>query len=286
MLGREMKVDGSSRPPTAATAAPAPRRVALKSVALPHEHGAWGFLLEPALLGLVLAPAWAGLLVVVSATAALLAQHPLSLALADRRRGREYPRTRLARAFALAYGSVACLALAAALVALGRLDVVLPALLAAPLALVQLTYDARHRGRELLPELAGASAIGALAAVVAMAGGWSLPWALLLWLVLAARTIPSIVYVRARLRLETGRPADRRAVLGSHVAALALVIALAAFGLLPALTVGAFVVLLVRAALGMSRWRRPTKAMLIGLRELGFGLLVVAATAAGFALGA
>jgi hypothetical protein len=286
MLGHEMKIDGSSRPPTVATAAPAPRRVALKSVALPHEHGAWGFLLEPALLGLVLAPAWAGLLVVVSATAALLAQHPLSLALADRRRGREYPRTRLARGFALAYGAVAFLALAAALVSLGRLDVVLPVLLAAPLALVQLTYDARHRGRELLPELAGASAIGALAAVVAMAGGWSLPWALLLWLVLAARTIPSIVYVRARLRLETGRPADRRAVLGSHVAALALVSALAASGLLPALTVGAFVVLLVRAALGVSRWRRPTKAMVVGLREMGFGLLVVAATAAGFVLGA
>jgi hypothetical protein len=261
------------------------RRVPLKSVALPNEHGAWGFLLEPALLGLLLAPVWGGVLVVASATAALLAQHPLSLVLADRRRGRVYPRTRLARAFVVAYGAVAIVALVLALASLARLDVLLPALLAAPLAATQLVYDARNRGRELVPELAGATAIGALAAVVAMAGGWALGPSLLLWLVLSARTIPSILYVRTRLRLEYGRPVDRRPALLSNAVALALVVTLAAAGLLPVLAVAAFLVLSGRAALGLSRWRRPTKAMHIGFREMAFGLLVVGCTAAGFAFG-
>jgi hypothetical protein len=222
---------------------------------------------------------------VLGATAALMAQHPLSLALADRRRGRAYPRTRLAWAFALGYGALGLLAVVAAVAWLGRVDVLLGVLLAAPLALVQLTYDARNAGRELLPELAGASAIGALATVVAMAGGWALGPALLLWVVLVARTVPSIVYVRTRLRLEYGRPVDVRPAVSLAAAALALVAALAALSPLPALAVPPFLVLLVRAVVGVSPRRRPTKAKFIGLRELAFGSLVVVGVAAGFALG-
>jgi hypothetical protein len=259
--------------------------VALKSIAVPNEHGAWGFLLEPALLALLVAPGGPGVLLVLGATAALMAQHPLSLALADRRRGRAYPRTRLAWAFALGYGALGLLAVVAAVAWLGRVDVLLGVLLAAPLALVQLTYDARNAGRELLPELAGASAIGALATVVAMAGGWALGPALLLWVVLVARTVPSIVYVRTRLRLEYGRPVDVRPAVSLAAAALALVAALAALSPLPALAVPPFLVLLVRAVVGVSPRRRPTKAKFIGLRELAFGSLVVVGVAAGFALG-
>jgi hypothetical protein len=271
-------------PPTLVETA-ARRPVSRKSVALPNEHGAWGFLAEPALLGLLVAPAWPGLLLVISATAGLLAQHPLSLVLADRRRGRVFPRTRLARAFLAGYCGVALLALATAVVWLGRVDLLLPALLAAPLALVQLRYDAHNRGRALLPELAGASAVGALAAVVAMAGGWPLAPALLLWFVLAARTVPSIVYVRTRLRLEYGRPVDVRPALATSLAALVAIGVLAAIGLLPVLSVPAFGLLLVRASLGVSRWRRPTKATTIGIREIVFGVVVAVSTGVGFIVG-
>ncbi|NLF76347.1 MAG: hypothetical protein GX573_11665, partial [Chloroflexi bacterium] len=43
------------------SATAASQRVRLKSIALPPEHGAWGFLLEPLLAGLLIAPSWAGL---------------------------------------------------------------------------------------------------------------------------------------------------------------------------------------------------------------------------------
>ena len=36
------------------------QRVRLRSIALPTEHGGWGFTLEPILLGLLVAPTWAG----------------------------------------------------------------------------------------------------------------------------------------------------------------------------------------------------------------------------------
>lgn len=63
-------------------------RLPYRAVALPTEHGAWALLAEPALLGLLLFPSWAGLAFVVAAMNTMLAQHPLSLALADVRRGR------------------------------------------------------------------------------------------------------------------------------------------------------------------------------------------------------
>ena len=41
--------------------APAGARPAWRVVALPDEHGGWGLTAEPVLLGLLVAPSWAGL---------------------------------------------------------------------------------------------------------------------------------------------------------------------------------------------------------------------------------
>ena len=73
-----------------------PPTVPWRPVALPAEHGGWGFLAEPVVLGLVLAPSAAGLCLALAALAAFLARHPLRLALIDRRKGVRYPRTGLA----------------------------------------------------------------------------------------------------------------------------------------------------------------------------------------------
>jgi len=256
----------------------------LRTIALPSEHGVWGFWLEPALLGLLLAPSWTGLALTGAALAALLAQHPISLWLADRRRGVWYPRTRLAGAFGLAYAGSAAALLAVA-VSLADTSVWLtPLLFAAPLALAQLTFDIQHQSRRLLPELAGACALGALASSIALAGGWPADLAWALWGLLAARTIPAIFYVRARLRLERGESPNILPTWLSHLGALAAALIFIASGLAPWLSLVAFAILLARAALGTSRWRKPAKAKAIGFRELGFGLLTVAALTTGYAL--
>jgi hypothetical protein len=261
----------------------AARRVALRPIALPNEHGAWAFLFEPALLGLLLAPSWSGLLLIVAALGALLAQNPIGMVLTDARRGRTYPRTRVARAFAALYTLLALTAVGGALALAGSWAVLLPALVAAPLALLQLGYSARHRGRDLVPELAGATAMGALVACIALAGGWPLAPALILWGLLAARTIPSILYVRSRLRLERERPAASAPALIAHLIAPLGVAGLAVLGATPWVVTLPFVLLLFRAALGLSPRRRPAKAKTIGLREIVFGLIVVVTIAIGYA---
>jgi hypothetical protein len=248
-------------------------------VALPIEHGAWGFLLEPALLGLLVAASWAGLALVAAALAALLLQTPLSLVLADLRRGRRFPRTALAWRFVAGYGAALLAFTALALTLAGTAYVLVPAAFAAPLVAVQLWFDARHRAREWLPEAAGAVAIGSLAACVALAGGWSLLPALGLWALLAARTVPTILYVRARLRLERGQAVARAPTWIGHGLALGGVAAAAAFGAVAWPLTLAYAALGVRATLGTSSRRTSVPAKVIGFRELGFGVLVVVAIA-------
>jgi len=247
---------------------------------MPHEHGGWSFLLEPLVLGNLAAPSLAGTLISVAALAAFLARQPLVLAVSDRRRGHRYPRTETAeRAFAV-LAVIAAAALAGAVV-LGRGRLLVAVGLAAPLGALALGFDLSRRSRALAAELSGALAIGATAAAIALAGAWMPAPALGLWGVMAARSSSSIAYVRARLRLERGEPAHIVAALAAQLVAVLAVAAMAAARLAPWLAVAAFGVLGLRAALGLSPWRIPMKTWQLGLAEIGFGLIVVAAVVVG-----
>jgi hypothetical protein len=263
------------------TSAPPP--VPLARVVLPAEHGGWSFLAEPLALGLAAAAtraSWpACVLLAVAFAAGFLARQPLKLLLGDRRRGRRYPRTALAeRAFAV-LAAIAAAAVAGA-VALAP-HPFLPALaLAAPVAALALAYDLAQRGREAAAELVAPLALAAAAPAMALAAGAAPLAAATLALLLVARAVPTVLYVRARLRLERGQPAGRTLALLAQVAGIAA----AAFApLAPAVRVAAVagtLTLGARAAWGLSpaRPRLTTKqlgaleAVLGGLYALAIGL--------------
>ena len=258
--------------------------VRLRALALPVEHGSWGLLLEPIVLGLLLCPTPAGAWLAVATVCAFLARHPLKLVLGDRRRGTRSPRTALAARFANAYAASALAALAAAL-ALSSPRVSVPLLLAAPLAAFAVLRDASGRSRDVAAELAGAAALSASVGAITLAGGWSMPAALLLWLVLAARSATAILYVRARLRLDRGVGAGSGLVVACHALLLLVGAWLAALAALPWLAVVALATLLARAAHGVSKRRALLKPQQLGRQELAFGSLVVVLLALGYALG-
>jgi hypothetical protein len=264
-------------------AAAASHSLAVRSLALPVEHGGWGFLAEPVILGLALAPSSAGAGLGLAALGAFLARHPLKLAAADWRKRARHPRTARAEGLALAYALAALVSLGTAF-ATARFAFWLPLALAAPLGLLQLSYDARNRGRDLVPELAGAAALGSVASAVVLAGGWTQAPALALWLLMAARAVASVLYIRARLRLDRGQRPGLAPTWLSHMAGLAFALGLAALGWAPWLAVLAFAVLLSRAAHGLSPLRRPARPQIVGFREMGFGLLTAALLAFGYAL--
>ena len=243
-----------------------PRPIALRPLALPSEHGGWGFLCEPILLGLLVVPSWSGALIAVAAVFGFLARHPLKLALQDLVRGRSYPRTAYCRALAAGYLFVAAFALASA-VAMSGARILIPLALAAPLAMAQVVYDAYNRSREMLPEIGGAIAMASVASAIALAGGVA---AYGLAGVLIARFVPAILYVRALL----GRFRAWIA-LTLHIAAVAVVATFA-----PLLAVAAMTVLLLRAVWGFTH--EPPPAKTIGWREIVFGIITVLFVAAAY----
>jgi len=174
-------------------------KVRCRTLALPNEHGAWAFLLDPALLGLGVAPSAAGPAPVGAGPGALLTPHPLGLALAGVRRRKRFPRTVPALGLVGAYGALAAVLLMA----------------------------------------------GFLAGAMALAAGRAWLLALGMWLVVAA----------ARL----GAP--------------------------PQLAVLPSVLLLARAAAGMWVGVPVLPAKRVGMLELGYSLVTVAAVLAGAWLG-
>lgn len=271
--------DTVARPDAGAAAG---TRALWKSVAVPNEHGGWGMLSEPLLLGLALAPSAAGGCLAVASLAAFLARHPMKLAVSDRRRGSRYPRTVAAERMALLYAALALGAATAALAAGGSLPL-LPLLAVAPLAAVQARYDVRLQGRQLVPELCGGIALAALAPAVLLAGGFAPRPSLAAGALVALKAVTSVLYVRTRLRLDRGQFPRRGPAVAAHAIAVGSAAGLAAAGAAPWTGVGATVVLLLRALHGLSSRRRRVPPQVLGFRELGLGIAYVVALALGYA---
>jgi hypothetical protein len=252
-------------------------------VALPVEHGGWGFLAEPFVAGSLAAPGPAGLLLGVAALFGFLSRHPARLVWKNRDRLDASPRYRLALGFSVVY-AVAALVAAAGVIALAGVRPLLPLLLLSPLLVAFVRYDLAFEGRRLLPEIAAPAGLAAVAPGMALAAGWSWPLATALWLLLLARAVPSILYVRGRLRLEKGKPVRRTPALLAHVAGAALAMLLAGTGLAPPVAAAGLVILLGRAVVGLSPLRRPARAPRVGLQELGFGLAYAVIVGLGYRL--
>jgi hypothetical protein len=274
-----------ANPPAEKRRAVEPRAVRLRGVALPVEHGGWGLTLEPIALGLLIAPSAPGFFLAVATLGGFLARHPLKLVMNDLRRGRQFARMRVAGFFAAGYGMIAAAGLLAAMMTAVDYGFLLPLAAAMPLAALQLIYDGTGRSRALFPEMAGSLAMGAVAASIALAAGFPFPASLALWALLAARAAPTILYVRARLRILHRSTSPTTPVILAHTLALILSLLLTSLKVAPLLAALAFLALLWRAVMGFSARKTAMSAKQIGLRELCFGALTVLTIALGYRLG-
>lgn len=249
---------------------------AWRAVALPTEHGGWSLTAEPAILGLLVAWSSAGLALGVAAMVAFMARTPLKTVLVDRWRHRWLPRTTLAAK--IATGELIVFALLvgyAAANAQARWWVPLAA--AAPLIVTELWYDMRSRGRRLVPELAGAIGIGSIAASIALADGTSTRVAWGLWLVIAARSVAAIPYVRAQIRRAKNSPA---ALWQSDLAQVLAVVVVIAGWAAEMVSIAIIVALALVAVVNVAAVRlEPRPAMVIGIQQMVIGIVVIAAAA-------
>jgi hypothetical protein len=266
--------------PTNASATPA-SRVRIASIALPTEHGGWGFTLEPILLGLLVAPSASAWEISAAALGIFLARRPVKILSTDLVRGRWLPRSTVALIFALIYGGIALAgAIGAFITADGPFWI--PVLVALPFALVALRADAHSKNRALLAELSGSIAMGATVAAITIAGGWDIAPAFGLWLILAARDVAAIVLVRGQIRRLRDKPVAAGNIYLVQAAAIGIVAVAAVAGIIPWLGVAAIGIVAIVTVISLAR--PPVQAKVIGWTQMGLGLAVVLITAAGVSL--
>jgi len=227
-------------------------RALWRAVVVPADHGGWGLTLEPVLLGLLVAPSIAGVLIGAATFLTFLVRTPLKLVGVDMGRGRWLERTRVA------------------------------ALVAAPFAAVELWFDVRSRGRRLLPELCGASAVSAAVIAIVLAGGTAGTLAVALWLVLVGRAVGAIPFVRTQIVQLRRGTADAAPALWAQAAAI--VLGLVAFVFDPGVWLGVGFLMALAALQAAWLSRDPVPAKVLGMRQMVCGLALVIVTAAGAAL--
>ncbi|MDK1010204.1 MAG: YwiC-like family protein [Actinomycetota bacterium] len=252
--------------------------VRIRSIALPTEHGGWGFTLEPILLGLLVAPSSAAWGISAAALGIFLARRPVKIVSTDLVRRRWLQRSRVGLIFALVYSAIA---VAGAIWAFSTADgpFWIPVIVAAPFALLALRADAHSKNRALAAELSGSIAMGATVAAIAVAGGWELAPAFGLWLILAARDVAAIVLVRGQVRRLHDKPFSLNSIYTVQATATGTVAIAAAVGIVPWLGVAA--VGLVGLVAVVSLNTRPVAAKVIGWTQMGVGLAVVLITSLG-----
>jgi hypothetical protein len=257
--------------------------VTVRSIAVPTEHGGWGFTLEPIILGLAISPNTAGFLIGAAALLAFLARRPLRMVLTDRRLQRRIPRTRVAERVVGFEIAAATAAIIGAVLLADDASLLLPLTAAAPLAAVQVWADATLRSRDLIPELAGGIALGSVAVAITLAGGVDAADAWGLWLVPAGRTVSTVPFVRAQIRRSRNLPSRAASVMVVDAAVLGVMMAAAWIGTVPWAAAAAMGFLWVWSAVWLARPPIPTRTL--GWTQMLVGLIVVAATAAGYHAG-
>ncbi len=251
-------------------------RAPWRAVAIPSEHGGWALTMEPVLLGLLVSFSWSGLAIGGAAVLAFLVRTPLKIALGDHRRGRKLARTRLAER--IAFGELVLLTVFAAGAVRGAgWGWLAPVALAVTFFALEFWFDVRSRSRRLVPELSGAIAIASASAAIILAGGSGARLAAAAWLVLSARSVASIPFVRTQIvRLHHG------------TAPIATSDAFQAAGVLIGIgaaavdrqVVGGTAGVIVLAAVQLWWMRRPVpEAKVLGLWQMVLGLGLVGATA-------
>lgn len=245
----------------------------IREVALPTEHGGWSLSTEPALLGLLIVASKAGILLCIIGLLAFIARTPVKLVLVDRWRGRDLPRTHLAK-------QVAGIELVVLTGLIGGVFATAdhgrwwwPILVAAPLLGLELWYDMQSRGRRLIPMLAGPIGLGSLAASVVLIGGESSTLAIGAWITVALRSAAAIFFVRSQIQ-RTRRPDAHTGVI-SQPAAIQLGLNLLAIvawsaGYLPG-TVALLISVVNAIYIALPFWPVPA-IKTVGFQQLGLGI--------------
>lgn len=232
----------------------------------PREHGSWSLALEPIVLGLLVAPSRGGAWLALAVVAGFFARRPLRTTARDPK-----PERRAAAREPLAACAIVALGALVAAIFVGGTGWLI---WLAPMAIagaVFLFFDIRGEGREEIAEVAGVTAFAGVPAMLAALAGWGVAPSLAVGVVMAGRSVPTVLCVRAVLRGQKTGERRRAPALIAAWLAVGVGVALTIAGLAPGTATVLLGVLAVRATILLGWSGSPLRARTIGIIEAVLG---------------
>lgn len=247
-------------------------RAGWRELVWPKEHGSWSLALEPLVFAMIAAPSRGGAALFIAAIAGFFARRPFRMAIMDASPDRRAAARRIVAILAgLALGACAL-----AIVAAGAAwwPWLVPSVAS---GVFFVTFDLQQAGREQHAEVAGSFAFAWLPAVFAAMAGWTAIPAAALGVVMLARAVPTVLTIRAFLRMR--KTGVRRTILPISISLAAAIAVgwLAWTGHAPWIAAAFAVLLAGRAIVLLTLASATLRASTLGMIEAVIGVAYVLA---------
>ena len=234
---------------------------------IPQSHGAWGFVLEPLTLALWIAWSFDGLMLFLGAIFAFLAHQPIRLLIIN---GFQ----KMIFLFSLIFIGVSSYFLSYFFLNTSFL-VYWPLLLALSLMLIFLVIDLSGESKSLLVEIIVPLSLSLMAVSIFLVKEQSPFYAFAFFGVLLSRSVTTVFYVRAQIRILKKKQYSNNTVVISHTISLVYVLIMIHFNYIPTGIVIAVIILFLRYLILLYPMKNRLSIKQIGILEFIFGFLFV-----------
>jgi len=241
----------------------------LSKVALPKEHGAWGFVLEPLLLSLIVAFTIEGLLLALATFFMFLATQPIKI-ITNKFSPKKHKSTAIVALVFYLFISVFLLSFSLFNV---ELSSVIPFYTGIIILLLYKYAEFSNLSRNLFVELLPIFSMTFIATSIVMIDNSFILNPIIFYALLLSRSVPTVFYINAKVKWVKG---VKFSVLPTHLlnAGFLLFIFYASLNnLLPMLSILGGFLLTTRSILGFSRFSFTKTVKQIGVAEFVYGSL-------------
>jgi len=250
----------------------------IKKVSFPREHGSWGFLLEPLTLSLLVASSPNGLLLALATFVIFLNHQPVRILLNEND-------SKKIKSSAIVFFLIYFLVIGILLISITRettLELLIPFSISIVIMFGYLVLEIKNYGRNLFAEFIAPVAIIFVALNIVLLDGWEFEKIFAFGIVLLSRTIPTLLYVRTKVKIIKGQNSESLWLRVTELFFLILITILALIKLIPILSIFAVLLLISRSIVGLQPKNKMEKIKKLGMKEFGFGILFVVINAVGY----
>jgi len=248
-------------------------------IALPQEHGSWGFFLEPIILAVLIAYSPPGVFLAISSFFIFLAHQPIRV-LFDKKISRE--NKSFAFAIFLAYAGISLLFLWKVF-SLVNFYSLFPYFFSLLLMIGFLFIEINTRKENFIARLVPPLAVCLTAVSIVLFSRTDIEFATAFYWVLLGRSATTSIYIHEKLKKLKREKFYFSRVMIIHLLFLFVLLFLVILGNVPILSIVALLILFVRSIIGLKS-QKKTNVRKIGLWEFAHGVIYLVIVSIGYLL--